>query len=306
MKIMKSVYKVGNAIAKHSPVLLTVGGVLGLGATAVLSYKAAAKVEVITEKIEKSNFGESEKQRITEEMTNPNQRLLDEEYAELQDDLAIVTEEYQLYTKKEVVRDIAGAVALPVLTGIASLACITLSYYIQNNRIVNLASALATATAERHYYKNKYAEQHGEEAAKVFYTPTQDGEVETTDVKGKAKKVKGKMKADIPSLHGEWFDKSSEYVSDDHDYNMAFINSVTSKMDLKMFQKGSLTMNEVFDELGLQRTRGGAIMGWSVGTGFNLYTEVTNVLNKYTGEEELQIYVKWPTPVAIYDVIEFQ
>lgn len=306
MKIMKSVYKVGNAIAKHSPVLLTVGGVLGLGATAVLSYKAAAKVEVITEKIEKSNFGESEKQRITQEMTNPNQRLLDEEYAELENDLAIVTEEYRLYTKKEVVRDIAGAVALPVLTGIASLACITLSYYIQNNRIVNLASALATATAERHYYKNKYAEQHGEEAAKVFYTPTQDGEVETTDAKGKAKKVKGKMKADIPSLHGEWFDKSSEYVSDDHDYNMAFINSVTSKMDLKMFQKGSLTMNEVFDELGLQRTRGGAIMGWSVGTGFNLYTEVTNVLNKYTGEEELQIYVKWPTPVAIYDVIEFQ
>lgn len=305
MKIMKSVYKVGNVIAKHSPILLTVGGVLGIGATAVLSYKAAAKVEVITEKIEKSNFGEQEIQELEEQLNTQTVRLSDEEYEEIKCDLELTKKNHQLYTKKEVVRDIAGAVALPVLTGIASLACITLSYYIQNNRIVNLASALATATAERHYYKNKYAEQHGEEAAKTFYTPTQDGEVETTDAKGKTKKVKGKMKADIPSLHGEWFDKSTEYVSDDHDYNMAFINSVTSKMDLKMFQKGSLTMNEVFDELGLQRTRGGALMGWSVGTGFNLYTEVTNVLNKYTGEEELQIYVKWPTPVSIYDVIEF-
>ena len=43
---------VSKTVAKNSPVLLTVGGVVGLGATAYFSYKSAKKVETIVENIE--------------------------------------------------------------------------------------------------------------------------------------------------------------------------------------------------------------------------------------------------------------
>lgn len=297
---MPTLNKVGRTLTKNSPIILTIGGVVGLGATAVYSYKAAKKVEVIVEGIE---VARKDEERLAE-LSHLEQNVSIS--AEEKDELNYLMFNSKPVSRVEVVKDLAGAVALPVTLGLTSIACIGLSYHIQNNRIGSLAAALATASAERLYYDNKYKEVHGEEQYNKFMAPTERTTTTVTDSNGKKKEVEAETKADVPSIHGEWFDKSSEYTKDDHDYNMAFIRSIDDTLQLRMFRKGFLLMNEVYDALGLDRTRAGALLGWSTATGFELTPEVTNCLNTVTGEVEPQIYIKWTQPTYIYDVVEFE
>lgn len=298
-KIVNTLNTVSRTVGKHSPLLLTVTGVVGLGATAVFSYKAAKKVEVIVEKVEYSR--NSEEEMLALESIHPNDRTEEQEVALF---------EYQSYftpvNRMEVAKDLVGAVALPVTTGALSIAAIALSYHVQNNRIVNLAAALATATAEQQFYRAKYKAVHGEEEYNKFMQPTATEKRTIVDSKGKEKEVEATVKSEVPSMHGEWFDKSSEYTRDDHDYNMAYIRSVGENLELRLFRKGFLLMNEVYDALGLERTRAGALLGWSTAGGFNIVPEVTHCLDQETGETLPQIYMKWTTPKYIYDKVEFE
>ncbi|MEG0239466.1 MAG: DUF6353 family protein [Anaerorhabdus sp.] len=299
MKIMQTVNKVSRTLGKHSPALLSIGGILGLGTTAFLSYKAAKKVEVIVEAIE-------ENQRVEEDIQFFNGKALTGDMTP--DDviaLDLIVRDHSPMTRADIVKDVAGALALPVIVGLGSVTCIALSFYIQNNRIVSLAGALAVSTAEQAFYRNKYKEEHGEEEANKFYTPTTAGERTVTNAKGKEEKVATVNKDALDSMYGFWYEESSEYVRDDHDYNLAKIRSVAEEMDLRLFRKGTLSMNEVRDALGMARTRKGAMVGWTTGGGFDMFPSTTECFNQETGENEPQIYVRWKEPRDIFGYVEY-
>lgn len=307
--IQAGVSKAAKGIAKHSPLILTVSGVVGLGATAVFAYKSAKKVEVIVDDMEERREMEERALQERAEFESKKKDMTPEERISAEELVFAVEDEADAnrVDRMTVAKDIIGAVALPVTTGLLSVGAITMSYYILNNRVLGLAAALSTAAAERKYYTSKYKDTYGEEEYQKFMTRVEEETVKYTDEDGKEKEVKkAKVKQDIPSLHGEWFDKSTEYARDDHEYNMAFIQSVKESLELRMFRKGYLMMNEVYDALGLPRTKPGALIGWSTGTGFDLYPEVTNCVNTVTGEMTPQIYIKWTSPIYIYDNVEFE
>ena len=52
IKARRAITKATMAISKKSPLILTVVGIAGVGATAYFAYKSAKKVEVIVESIE--------------------------------------------------------------------------------------------------------------------------------------------------------------------------------------------------------------------------------------------------------------
>lgn len=298
MKFIQGLNKVAKGISKNSPLILTVTGVVGIGATAVLAYKSRGRVEEIIEGVEGVRKDE---ERIAElqEITYRNLELTDEEQTEL----AFLEENYVPVSKATVIRDIAGAVALPVATGVASLACVTLSWYIMNNRLLTVSGALATATAEHVYYKRKVADRFGEEIERELSTPVHKVEAEYKDEKGKSKTGEVNVKDTVESLEGRWFDESMEYTADDFSYNKAFVESVAEKLSVQFMNRGSLTLNQVYDALGFPRSRAGALMGWS-GAGFAIDTQVVHTLDKTTGFLEPQLYVKWPRPHYIYDTME--
>lgn len=295
-KVVQTVGKVTRGISKNSPIILTVGGVAGLGATAVFSYKAAKKVEVIVEDIEA-------------------RRAIEEEFAELESlehrtsEQNMKLAEYRTTVvpidRYEIGKRIVGAVALPVTIGISSVMMIALSYHIQNNRIVNLAAALATASAERLFYDAKFKAQYGEEEYNKFHTPTLKENVTVTK-NGKDKTIETDVRKNMPSINGEWYDASSEYSSDDHDYNMQNIRAVEANLQHRMFRKGFLLQNEVLEALGFERTRQGALLGWSTATGFDISPSVTNIVDRLNGELVPQIYVRWTTPEYMYDKVDFE
>lgn len=263
MKFKKLVTKTGFALKKHSPALFTAVGIIGLGATAVLAYKSRDKVEAVIEDIEEAR--------------------------ELNEEIDKVT----------VAKGIAEAVYLPVVVGIASAACLVLSHKIQNGRITALAGVVAVQQARNIAMESKYKEVHGEEAYKQFVAPVTREEEITTDGKGKEKKTYKMVKEELDKSIGQWYEDSSEYASDDFEYNMTVIESVNANMQAKLWARGHLLLNEVRDALGLERIRNGALVGWSTGDNFSIETVVTNT------DKPNDIWVTWTTPKYIYDTVEF-
>ena len=301
MKISKAFHTVARTTAKHSPIIFTVGGVLGLGATAWLSFKAAKKVETIMDRVEESQEATEVLRQVEIGLRTVTTDEARQDLLETQQRFIVVPE----MTRMDIVKEVGAAIALPVVTGIASIACISLSYYIQNNRIVSLASALAVSTAEQTFYRAKYKKEHGEEAAREFYTPTVEEERTVVNAKGKEEKVVDTNKHAMDSMHGLWFDQSSEYASDDHAYNLAFIREQKDRLDLTLFRKGVIKLNDVLDALRMPRVRMGGVVGWSTAQNFDLFPQTTYVRDPQTGEDIPQIYIQWSeAPKDIYNLVE--
>lgn len=290
-------------VVKHSPLVLTVAGVIGLGATAYLAYKSAHKVEEITDDLEARRRDSERMDDIVDEITaskdmDPNDVDVDH-LKDINNELKGLEANFKPIDRRETIYRLAKAVAAPVATGVLSVTAIALSYYIQNNRILNLAASLATATAENALFEKKYRATYGDKKYEEFITPTEEEKVEKN---GKSKKVKVQAKA---NGNGRWFSESNEYASDDHDYNRQFIRTVEERMQNKMFRNGYLVLNDVLDQLGFERSRAGALAGWSIENDFKLSQVVTNVTDPETGEMKPQIYISWPQPRYIYDDVSY-
>ena len=274
IKARRAITKATMAISKKSPLILTVVGIAGVGATAYFAYKSAKKVEVIVESIEAAREEGIEIDRL------------------------------------EVVKDIAGAIALPVLTGLASITAIAFSYRIQNVRIGGLASAVAAIASEHKQLQDKIKVKYGEEEYNNLITHSKFEKTTMIDDQGVAQDVIAEelTTEDDDMMYGRWFHKSSKFAADRNkealDYNKRVIMTTVDSMDLKLFRNGFLVMNDLLDALGFERTAGGAVMGWGVGE-FTADYRVVQVLQA-DGQYEPRIFVKWTQPKSIYDAIEYK
>lgn len=269
MSFKSVMFKAGMKIKKHSPAIFTGVGIVGLGATAYLAYKSRDKVEAVVDEIERKRDLE------------------------------------QPIDKIEVAKGIAEAIYQPVVVGAASVTCILMAQKIQNNRIKVLVGTLAVEQARNIYFEKKYKEKHGEEEYVKFVTPTDDVETVEIDKKGKEKVTVTQVKKEINETIGQWYDESSEFVSDDHTYNVAYIDSVNERMQTILFQRGHLTLNEVREALGFERIRNGALLGWSTQDTFEIEKNVMVLGDDEMGSLKENIWVTWARPRYIYDEVEF-
>lgn len=269
MSIKTVLYKAGMGLKKNSPAIFTGLGIVGLGATAYLAYKSRDKVEVVVEEIERKR------------------------------DLNIPI------NKMEVAKDITEAVYQPVLVGAASVVCILMAQKIQNNRIKTLVGALAVEQARNIYFEKKYRAQHGDEEYNKFMIPTEDVENVEIGKNGKEKITVEQTKKEIDKSLGVWYDESSEYVSDDHTYNLASIDAVNDHMQTLKFQRGTILLNEVLEKLGFDRIRSGALLGWTGADYFEIEKQTIVVRDEKTGELKENIWVTWSRPNYVFDKVDF-
>lgn len=316
-KATQAVSKVGFTISKHSPIILTAAGIAGLGATAYFSYKAHGKIESIVEDMEASQEVEVEIEEREELVKSLREQLLETDVYPEDLDYDLETEESELaemkadfvpLAKTEILRRVAGAIALPVLTGTMSVCAIGLSYYIQNNRIKALAGALAATTAQHIAYQKRVADKYGEEVARKMEQPVEVKKQTIVDEKGKEKEKDVETKVETKAGHyGAWFSDSQEYFKDDHQYNIQFIKTKEAELQLRLFTKGYLRLNEVLDKLGLPRTRGGELVGWTgASSAFELFTETADAFDDNYGMMIHDIYITWPATKYIYDDVDYE
>lgn len=135
----------------------------------------------------------------------------------------------------------------------------------------NLAVALAY-TAEHNAFK-KYREGVVDRFGKEIDDELNLGIKEETvvedvvDENGEVHKVEKKVKvtsADptLPSPYARYFDELSEAYENDHEVNLYFLKAQEAWANNVFHSQGYLTINEVYDKLGIPKTRSGYEIGW--------------------------------------------
>lgn len=271
MSMQKIVVKSVRAIKKHSPAIYTTLGIVGLGATAYYAYKSRDGVEAVVERIEEARA---------------NGEPVD---------------------KVEVAKDLTEALWKPVVTGALSVGALLLAHRIQSNRIKFLMGALVTEQARNAWFRDKYKKEHGEDAYNRFVMPVDHVEhIEPGAGKGGKDKVTiENVKLEVSKTVGQWYSDSTEYAADDHTYNITYIKDIEDRLATRLFQRGTLLLNEVRDALGFERIRPGALLGWTAGMNFSITPLVQNIGDPDKGQTIEQIWVTWSDPIYIYEDVDY-
>jgi len=251
--VSSSFNKMGFQIKKHSPEILVVAGVVGVVASAVMACKATIKVSEILE---------NSKEAINSIHDCAANESLAEEYTpeDAKKDLAIV----YVQTGIKLAKLYAPAVAL----GVLSLGSILASNNILRKRNVALAAAYATVDKGFKEYRNRVVERFGEEVDRELRHNIKAKKIEKIVIgeDGKEKKVKETIQvAENPNTYSDYarfFDDGCTGWEKDSEYNLMFLRAQQQYANDKLRANGHLFLNEVYDMLGIPRTKAGQVVGW--------------------------------------------
>lgn len=240
-------------LKKHSPEILVVAGVVGIVTSAVLACKATTKVSTILEKA---------KDDIDSIHDCEANEALSEEYTpdDVKKDLAIV----YIQTGLQLAKLYAPAVVL----GALSIGGILASNNILRKRNIALAAAYATVDKGFKEYRNRVVERFGDEIDRELRHNIKAHIVEKTvvDDKGNEKKVNETIQViddlDEYSEYARFFDDGCNGWEKDSEYNLMFLRAQQQYANDKLRAYGRLFLNDVYDMLGIPRSKAGQIVGW--------------------------------------------
>lgn len=243
-------HKVGFKIKKASPEILVVAGIVGVVTSTVMACRATTKAgDIVT-----SHNDDMDKIHQASEMKN-----VDYTPEDAKKDTVIV------YTQTAV--KFIKLYGPSVLIGIASIACIVGSHNILRKRNVALAAAYAAVDKGFKEYRGRVVERFGEELDKELRYNIKAKEFEETvvDSKGKEKQVKKTVSVADPNGYSDYariFDESCKGWSKDPEYNLLFLKQQQNWANECLQTRHHLFLNEVYDMLGIPRTKAGACVGW--------------------------------------------
>ena len=211
---------------------------------------------------------------------------------------------------KEIVKVYGGTIKslaklyLPtIIAGTLSVALILTSHGILRRRNALLATSLAEVTAAYNNYRDKVKEAIGEEAERDIITGgTEKLEIET-DNDGNVTKV---TKNDpINSPYARFFDSSCPDFQKSPDLNMNFLMGMQNHFNDLLRINGSVFLNEIYDELGFERTPLGAVTGWTRDGGkeidFGIFNHQNNA--RFVNRLEPVVLLDFNVEGVIYDKI---
>lgn len=250
----KTFHRVGFQIKKHSPEILLITGITGVVTSAVMACKATTKVDAIVEESKKSI------DMIHEGMEAGN--ICDVEYTEEdgKKDLAIV------YIQTGV--KFAKLYGPSVLLGLTSIGCILASNNIIHKRNVALSAAYTAIDRSFKGYRSRVIERFGESMDRELRYNIKTQEVKETVVDeetGKKKTVKSTVSVVDPNTYSDYarfFDEYCAGWTKDAEYNLMFLRQQQNYANELLKSRGHLFLNEVYDMLGIDRTKAGNIVGW--------------------------------------------
>ena len=244
--------RAGLKLKKHSPELLVFTGIVAGAATVVAACKATTKLNGILEESKEQidqihNYIETE--GYSEKYTEQDSKK----------DLTIV------YTQTGIK---VAKLYLPAIgLGVAATACILSGHNILRKR--NAALAIAYTTLENSFkdYRGRVIERFGKKLDHELKYNIQSKEIEeiVVDEKGKEKVVKSAVEVIDPSTISDcsrFFDESCKGFTKDPEANLIFLKHQQAYATDKLRARGHLFLNEVYDLLGIPRTKMGACCGW--------------------------------------------
>lgn len=246
--------ELGKVIQKNLPKILFATGVVASVAGVVSAAKATRKLDdVLVE--HKEELERIEEQEVTEEYTEKDK------------------EKEKFHVRACAARDVANLYLSTIALEALAIGCFGKAFGILHGRNVSLSAA--TLMAEKMYKEQDKAirERFGDDVANEIKYQIKEKEIEkeVTDKQGRTKLVKKKEKVseyDGASNFRRYFNECSEYYERDPEYNKSFLLQREQFANDELYRRyfygkgGILTVNDVYDMLGFERTKAGACAGW--------------------------------------------
>lgn len=261
-KLSRSIHKVGFKFKKHSPEILTGAGIVCVVASTVMACKATTKLSTILDETKEQTdqiHGYVEKNGYSEKYSEKDEKK----------DLAIV------YTKSCV--NVAKLYGPSILVGVLGVTSILAGNNVLRKRNVALTAAYTAVDSSFKKYRERVVERFGEAVDRELKNNARKEEVEIveTDENGEEKVVKKAAYVVSPSDISEYARFFEEYTVDDkgnkikntywtsnNEYNLMFLKKAESFANDKLRINGYLFLNEVYEMLGIPKTKAGQVVGW--------------------------------------------
>ena len=250
----RNIHKIGFSLKKHSPEILVAAGAVGAVASAVMACKATLKVHEIIEEKEETL---AEIQEAVENGENSAGNPYNEEDAKK--DVGLV------YLQTGV--KFAKLYGPAVLLGTLSITAMVSSSVILKKRNVALMAAYTTLDKGFKEYRGRVVERFGKELDQELRYNIKAKEIEETVVKedGSEETVKKTVNVIDPTSVSDYaviYDDGCNGWTKDPELNKFFLKSQERYANDRLKAKGHLFLNEVYDMLGIPRTKAGQIVGW--------------------------------------------
>ncbi len=254
--LTRTLYKTKFQLKKHSPEILAVAGVAGVVTSGVMACKATTKLNDIVDDAKNqidSVHGVLDGKIKIKEGT---------EYTETdaKKDLTII------YIQTGV--KVAKLYGPSIVLGALSITALLSSNNILRKRNVALAAAYATVDKSFKDYRGRIIERFGEDLDKEIKYNLKTKEVEETviiDEKGKKKKVKETINVMDPNDISDFariYDDGCAGWQKDPEANLMFLKLQQAHANDKLKAQGYLFLNDVYEMLGIPKTKAGFMVGW--------------------------------------------
>jgi hypothetical protein len=237
-------------LSKHSPKIMFVAGVVGVGATVVLACRATLKVDEVLQEHEKT-VG-----RIVEAAREINISTNERPYSEAdrKRDLTL------LYA--QTAGKFARLYGPSIVVGVVSIALLTGAHLVLSRRNMALTAAYAALDKGFREYRQRVSDELGPDKERDLRLGQVEEEI--TDEGGNKKIVKTSIGG--RSIYARCFDETStSFIKDPRmgpSYNPTFLRTQQDWANDKLRANGWLTLNEVYQMLGLPKSKEGMIVGW--------------------------------------------
>lgn len=279
-------------IQKSSPGLLFGAGVVGVVGSTVLACRATLKMEEVLD---------DAKEKLDSART-----LVHEDYSE-QDRKRDVSLIY-FQTSVKIVKLYGPA----IIVGGTAIAALTSSHNILTRRNAALTAAYAALEKGFDEYRARVVEKYGEEEDRDLRYGTQKVEIVDPET-GKKKKVT-RVSQDEPSIYARFFDSSSTSWNKEPEYNLIFLKCQQNYANDLLQSRGHVFLNEVYDMLGIPRSKAGAVVGWLLTpngrtdnyVNFGVFEGKTERARDFVNGFEGAILLDFNVDGIIYDKIDFE
>lgn len=250
MSITTAFYTGVARISKHAPTILSVTASAGVIATGYLAWKAGTRFEDVEGR---------DWDRRKECLRNAD--IIPDE------DVPKIERKNRILFILDTVRTVAPA----AIVGAATITMIYFSNSISKKRLAAMGAAYATLQTAFDGYKRTMVEALGKESVEKILKPKLPNvgksaeEILSSDNKSDAAHVSDAVVNSLKALSPYAriiAEESSTCWDPNEDYTSQNLTAVQLWANRRLERKGHLFLNEVFDQLGLSRTREGAVVGW--------------------------------------------
>lgn len=263
----RTLSKTGLKLRAHSPEILAVAGVIGIVTSAVMACKATTKVSDVLDKTK-------DELDIIHDASQDGY-ILDSSTGEVieytEKDCKKHTTLVYAKTGLEFTKLYGPSVAL----GVLSIGCMLTSNAILHKRNVALAAAYATVEKGFKEYRGRVIERFGKEFDRELKYNIKSKTVEeivldengnpVVDENGEVKTVEKTIQVGSINEHSEYarfFDEWCAGWQKDAELNLYFLRQQQNYANELLKAKGHVFLNQVYDMLGIKRTKAGQIVGW--------------------------------------------